>query len=208
MITLSKKSVVIYVAGQRFSLCTEDTEEYVIQIGEKVDTLIRGAQKDNPRLNRDGCATLVALSLCDDETKLSKRVEALRLQIKDYLEENERLNKEVEELKAKLELALTKETVKKEEPQTAPEEAKAEAPSETAKAPEEKPAPSHRQTAFVGKNFPSKDHGKKKGHHNHNNSNSNNQNKNSQPAPYYKKDTDAQEIPEPMQFSIFDTDFI
>lgn len=197
MIPLSKKSVVIYVAGQRFSLCTEDTEEYVIGVGEKVDTLIRGVQKDNPRLNRDGCATLVALSLCDDETKLSKKVEALRLQIKDYLEENERLTKEVEALKAKLESTTN-----------ASKENSVEAVSEKDSAPAKidaavKSETPQRQTAFVGKNFPSKD---KKNKHNH--SNPKIQNKASQPAPVYKKEPTPEEALEAMQFSIFDTDFI
>lgn len=188
MITLSKKSVVIYVAGQRFSLCTEDSEEYVIQIGEKVDTLIRGVQKDNPRLNRDGCATLVALSLCDDETKLSKKVEDLRLQIKDYLEENQRLTKELESLREKLS-ENGKETTAEE-----PEEKKTESEN---KAPQ-KSENSHRQTAFVGKNFSKKNKHQKQAK----------ATQNAQPAPYYKKENVEEELPSPLQFSIFDTDFI
>lgn len=99
---MEKKNVVIYVAGQRFSISTSDSEEYVIGIGEKVDVMIRGIAKDNPRLNRDACAILAALDLCDDETKLRQMMEVLRSQVKDYLETNETLREENEALKAQL----------------------------------------------------------------------------------------------------------
>ena len=109
---MSKRNVVIYVAGQRFSLSTEESDEYVISIGEKVDVMMKGIQKDNPRLNRDACATMVALSLCDDETKLRRKLEELREQIKDYLKDSEELRRENQSLRARIdELLLYVKTV-------------------------------------------------------------------------------------------------
>ena len=58
---MDSKNVIIYVAGQRYSIRTKDTEEYVISTGEQVDLRIKGIQNDNPRLNRDACAILAAL---------------------------------------------------------------------------------------------------------------------------------------------------
>ena len=91
---MEKKNIVIYVAGQRFSISTTDSQEYVMGIGDKVDVMIKGISKDNPRLNRDACAILAALSLCDDEAKLRQMMEVLRTQVKDYLEANEKLREE------------------------------------------------------------------------------------------------------------------
>lgn len=107
---MDSKNVVIYVAGQRFSIRTKDTEEYVISTGEAVDLRIKGIQNDNPRLNRDACAILAALDYCDDMRKLSTRVDVLREQVKDYLADSERLKSENANLKS--EVARLKEEIK------------------------------------------------------------------------------------------------
>lgn len=100
---MDSKNVVIYVAGQRFSIRTKDSEEYVISTGEQVDLRIKGIQNDNPRLNRDACAILAALDYCDDMRKLSSRVDILREQVKDYLADGERLRNENAALKTEIE---------------------------------------------------------------------------------------------------------
>ena len=97
---MDRKNIIIYVAGQRFSIRTKDTEEYVISTGEQVDLRIKGIQNDNPRLNRDACAILAALDYCDDMRKLSSRVDILRDQVKDYLADSERLRSENAALKS------------------------------------------------------------------------------------------------------------
>lgn len=176
---MEKKNVVIYVAGQRFSISTADSQEYVLGIGEKVDVMIKGIAKDNPRLNRDACAILAALSLCDDESKLRQMMEVLRTQVKDYLEANEKLREENESLKTQLrELTekasciteeakeQTKEEVTQEDAvpvQASPVISRAEAIVMA----EAKEAPS-RQTAFVGKDFRRDKKGKKNKKHSHN----------------------------------------
>lgn len=100
---MDSKNVIIYVAGQRFSIRTKDTEEYVISTGEQVDLRIKGIQNDNPRLNRDACAILAALDYCDDMRKLSSRVDVLREQVKDYLADGEKLRSENASLKTEVE---------------------------------------------------------------------------------------------------------
>lgn len=100
---MESKNVIIYVAGQRFSIRTKDTEEYVISTGEQVDLRIKGIQNDNPRLNRDACAILAALDYCDDMRKLSSRVDVLREQVKDYLADTEKLRSENASLKSQAE---------------------------------------------------------------------------------------------------------
>lgn len=227
---MEKKNVVIYVAGQRFSISTADSEEYVMGIGEKVDVMIKGIAKDNPRLNRDACAILAALSLCDDESKLRQMMEVLRSQVKDYLEATEKLREENLSLKAQIkELTSGKpqtDSPCKEEPvvteippkaeETPAEEDKVEDTEDTPVAPvasplsrseslvmaqaSETPA---RQTAFVGKDFRSGKKGKKnKKHHNHNTSAA--PATPVAPAVANSADTEEEEASPYHQFSIFD----
>ncbi len=170
---MEKKNVVIYVAGQRFSISTSDSEEYVIGIGEKVDVMIKGIAKDNPRLNRDACAILAALDLCDDESKLRQMMEVLRSQVKDYLEANEKLREENESLKAQLK--AIKETSAD---ITEPEKEDADTETDTAKTASASVSPvlskseavvsadSVRHTAFVGKEIRSGKKNKKNKKHN------------------------------------------
>lgn len=209
---MEKRNVVIYVAGQRFSLSTADTEEYVIGIGEKVDTMIKGIQRDNPRFNRDTCATLAALDLCDDEHKLRQMLEVLREQVKDYLRDSENLR--AENAKLKEEIKTLKEQLSTAD--ISPEEAVvvSESPAETAEitkpeTPEVKPAPT-RQTAFAGKEY-RPDRKKKRGKHRHSGNNSDN-NQTTPPAPPVANPAEDAVLPEdiefpdtPYQFNIFDT---
>lgn len=177
---MEKKNVVIYVAGQRFSITTSDTPEYVMGIGEKIDVMIKGIQKDNPKLNRDACAILTALNICDDETKLRQMMEVLREQVKDYLVANEALRAENSALKKELETLKTSAPVKAEPealeekqeiPDTAIEEDKTEdinisVPTKTESV---VAANVQRQTAFVGKDFrknKKNKHNKNKHHNN------------------------------------------
>lgn len=164
---MEKRNVVIYVAGQRFSITTSDSEEYVIGIGEKVDVMIKGIAKDNPRLNRDACAILAALDLCDDETKLRQMMEVLRSQVKDYLEANEKLREENETLRAQLaqlkeagatasevsEVSEETETTPETEAETATESACPVLSRSEALVMAEASESETRHTAFVGKDF-------------------------------------------------------
>ena len=84
---MDSKNVIIYVAGQRFSLRTKDTEEYVISTGEQVDLRIKGIQNDNPRFNRDTCAILAALDYLADGERLRSENANLKSEIQKLREE-------------------------------------------------------------------------------------------------------------------------
>ncbi len=174
---MEKKNVVIYVAGQRFSISTADTPEYVIGIGEKIDVMIKGLQKDNPKLNRDACAILTALNICDDETKLRQMMEVLRGQVKDYLDANETLRAENDALKAEIKaLKENTPTASPAESAVTEDEEKEETKEDSFAVPVSVPMKSEeavasaiqRQTAFTGKNFASDRHKNKKNKHNKN----------------------------------------
>ncbi|MBQ9743419.1 MAG: cell division protein ZapA [Ruminococcus sp.] len=205
---MDAKNVVIYVAGQRFSIRTTDTEEYVIGIGEKVETLIKGIQRDNPRFNRDTCATLAALNLCDDEMKLRHMMDVLRQQVKDYLEDSEKLREEnlalrqeLQKLRQQIETTPAK---KEEEPAETPAP---EVSTETStQAPVVEAQPSQPEKAPAPKEY-RPDRKKKRGKHRHNTPAA--PVVTEAPASTAPAETDFPEDMEfpdsPFQFSIFDT---
>ena len=151
---MEKKSVVIYVAGQRFALSTEDSEEYIISLGEKVESMINSLTKANSRLNRDGAATLSALTILDEKIKLEEKLEKLSEQLKAYLKDADSLREENDSLKAEIEKLKAEKTAS-----AAAEKAPAHAESPEPKKAEE----SRRQLAFAGKDM----RGDKKKRHNH-----------------------------------------
>ena len=201
---MEKKSVVIYVAGQRFALSTEDSEEYIIALGEKVESMINSLTKANSRLNRDGAATLSALTILDEKIKLEEKLEKLSEQLKAYLKDADSLREENDSLKAEIEKLKAEKTAP-----AAAEKAPAHAESPEPQKAEE----SRRQLAFAGKDM----RGDKKKRHNH-------EEKRAQAnKPWTQQEkkplaveltpaaaADEKGLPEepPMQYSIFDADFI
>lgn len=115
---MEKKKVTVFVAGQKLTLITTDSEKYVSDIAQKVDTTINSLMNSS-NMSREKCAVMAALDFCDDEAKARATLNDVKEQIKDYIDdssklraENETLKAEVEKLKAeKAELLTSKKTL-------------------------------------------------------------------------------------------------
>lgn len=115
---MEKKKVTVFVAGQKLTLITTDSEKYVSDIAQKVDTAINSLMSSS-NMSREKCAVMAALDFCDDEAKTRATLSDVKEQIKDYIDdsaklraENEALKEEVEKLKAeKAELLTSKKTL-------------------------------------------------------------------------------------------------
>ncbi|MGN0558671.1 MAG: cell division protein ZapA [Acutalibacteraceae bacterium] len=110
-----EKKVTVSIAGQRFPLITDEREDYILQLANMVDSKMKGISLSNPKLSRDGCATLSALDFCDmlekeryEHTRCKADNKKLRLELKNAEQSKETLKIELDEAKKKLEL-LTKE---------------------------------------------------------------------------------------------------
>ena len=106
-----EKKVTVSIAGQRFPLITDEREDYILQLANMVDSKMKGISLSNPKLSRDGCATLSALDFCDmlekeryEHTKCESDNKKLRLEIKNAEQSRDSLQKELAETKKKLEL--------------------------------------------------------------------------------------------------------
>ena len=114
---MAKNRIKISILGSDYIIASEEEENYVRQVAAETDKRIAGITRDNPRLSVTMAAVLAALDYCDEAVKATESADNLRSQIKDYLEdssqvrmeadearrENEKLKKEVQTLRSRLE---------------------------------------------------------------------------------------------------------
>lgn len=98
---MEKNKITVFVAGQKLTLITTDTEKYVSEIAQKVDTTVNSLLNSS-NMSREKCAVMAALDFCDDEAKARVALNELKEQIKDYIADSSALRAENEELKAKI----------------------------------------------------------------------------------------------------------
>ena len=96
---MEKKKISAFVAGQRFNLITEESENYVRELASRVDARISSLMMGS-NMSRERAAVMAALDLADDLEKGKQELTEIRGQVKDYLSEVQRLTEESENLKA------------------------------------------------------------------------------------------------------------
>lgn len=110
---MDKKRVSVFVAGQRFTILTDEDEKYVIDIAAKIDARI-ASLTISQNMTRERAAVLTALDFADDNEQDKRTIVEIREQIKDYLTETSKLSEENTALNAennqlKREIAALKE---------------------------------------------------------------------------------------------------
>jgi cell division protein ZapA len=100
---MEKNRVSLKIGGVSYTIVSEDSPEYVEELGEFVDNEIRNIQSSNPSLSTMQCAVLVALDQADSCKKATASADNLRAQIKDYLEDSARARMEVEVARREIE---------------------------------------------------------------------------------------------------------
>ncbi len=98
----NKIKVSVLVAGQRFTLITEKSEKYVLDIASEIDARINSLCISG-EMTRERAAVLTALDYADDSQLDKENIAAVKEQIKDYLAEIERLKGDYGNLKAEYE---------------------------------------------------------------------------------------------------------
>ena len=94
-----KTKVSVLVAGQRFTLVTEKSEKYVIELADRVDARINSLIISG-EMSRERASVLTALDFADDNENDKDAIREIKEQIKDYLSEIERLNNDRAKLSA------------------------------------------------------------------------------------------------------------
>lgn len=94
---MEKNKIKLNICGTNYTITTDDTEEYMLAIGEQVDRKIKSTMDKNPTISTLMGAELVALEYCDLLNKASVNIE-------DLSQREAELLKEIKELKENLEL--------------------------------------------------------------------------------------------------------
>ena len=96
-----KNRVTVQVAGQEYSLITDEPEEYVRKVAAQVDSEITEIMA-SAHLSLSHASVLVALNTADRSRKATESADHLRTQVKDYLEETQKLKNELAEARREL----------------------------------------------------------------------------------------------------------
>lgn len=109
--------VKINISGSEYTVNTEESEEYILSLGDELNRRIAKLMEDNPYLSPTMVASVAALQYCDEAKK--RRMEAedtkiqaksaieseakIRLQLEEALREIERITRENRHLRTKME---------------------------------------------------------------------------------------------------------
>ncbi|MGN1130802.1 MAG: cell division protein ZapA, partial [Ruminococcus sp.] len=92
----------VFVAGKRFILLSEDSEEYVQNLASEVSRTINEISEANPKLESRSCAILCALDYADDKNKETQRIKSINDKAKAVIENADKHAKEIKDLKEKI----------------------------------------------------------------------------------------------------------
>lgn len=80
-------SVKVNIAGFDYTLKTEQSEEFTLSLAKEIDSKIQEIKNANPFISTNQIAVLVALEYGADCKKAEQRAEAMRGDMKAYLED-------------------------------------------------------------------------------------------------------------------------
>lgn len=102
---MEKTKVKLNICGTDYTILSDENEEYVKDIAQKVDNRISEVLEQSNKISMATAAVLVALDYCDDFSKAQKREDSLKEKIdkqlkelKDFKEQNEKANQEISNL--------------------------------------------------------------------------------------------------------------
>lgn len=98
----SKNHVRMKICGMEFVVCSDDSEQYIRDMGARVEQRIQSLMKDSASMSVSMAAVFTALELCDESFKAKEAADNLRVQIKEYLAEAARVRGENDELRRRV----------------------------------------------------------------------------------------------------------
>ncbi len=105
-----KNRVKLKICGNEFYVVSQDSEEYIRAVAEKVERYLQNLMDRSPTMSTTMAAVFAALEFCDEAAKATESADNLRAQIKDYLEEAAAAKSEATELRRR-EIELERENI-------------------------------------------------------------------------------------------------
>ena len=96
-----KRKITVIVAGQEYTLVSGEDEGYVLRVAEQVDTSISDIM-NQAHLSLSSAAILTALNTADKYQKTLDTSDHLRHQVREYLEETQKLKSELAEARREI----------------------------------------------------------------------------------------------------------
>ena len=93
---MANKQVRVTICGTGYTLSTDDAEEYVLGVADRVEKSMKAMMNENDRISTLMAAVITALNNADDAAKATVSADNLRAQIKDFIEENAKLRQEAD----------------------------------------------------------------------------------------------------------------
>lgn len=91
--------VKIEIQGSKVVIATPESEEYVLSLGEEIDSQVSELMKSDDRLSLHECLMLCCINYLDNYRKSEKNVDRMRGQITEYLEDAAKARIELDEIK-------------------------------------------------------------------------------------------------------------
>lgn len=99
---MDKQKITVIIAGQEFSLVSDEPETHVHRVAGIVDAEVRAIRDSVPSVSAVSASLLAATNLADRLIRAQETAESLRAQLKDYLEEVARAKNELAETRREL----------------------------------------------------------------------------------------------------------
>jgi len=96
-----KSRINVVVDGEDYTILSEEDESYVLRVAAQVDADIRTI-RDGAHLSLTHAAVLAALNLADKTQKAADSADHLRGQVREYLEETQKLKSELAEARREI----------------------------------------------------------------------------------------------------------
>lgn len=95
---MARNRVKLTIAGAEYSIVSDESIAYVMQLGREVDEAMAELREDS-RITPMMAAVLTAITECDKVHKAEAAADHLRDRIREYIAENNELRAEVERLR-------------------------------------------------------------------------------------------------------------
>lgn len=92
----TKYRVKLSIADCDFTVTSEESEQYVLEVADKLNSAIRSLMNSAPNMSTTLATILVALDYCDKSEKEKQAADNLRGQIKNCLDETAELREKLQ----------------------------------------------------------------------------------------------------------------
>lgn len=100
---MDKQRVKLNIGGIDYYICTDESVEYTVELGEKIDKRMSEILRSNSLITVNQAAVLTALELADELEKSNAGADNFRTQIREYLDEANKAKNERDYYKRELE---------------------------------------------------------------------------------------------------------